>query len=110
MLKMALLALISMIISFQALAAGSVLISGKEIKNRQQLHAVFSKQLNFPTPSRNLDSLFDNLSVDYSMGSIIKIKHVNLLKAKLGPDYIDALVSTIMEAAEVNSRIILVLE
>jgi hypothetical protein len=54
--------------------------------------------------------LYDSLSSDYSGQSIIKIKHVNLLKAKLGSEYIDAMIQAIMDAAEENPHIILVLE
>ncbi|MBC7539844.1 MAG: barstar family protein [Bacteriovorax sp.] len=111
MLKKALLALGGMILSLQVMASGSVLINGKEIKNREQLHAIFAKQLNFPHfYAKNLDSLYDNLSSDFSSESIIKIKHVNLLKAKLGTEYIDAMIQAIMDAAEDNPRVILVLE
>ncbi|MDO9183033.1 MAG: barstar family protein [Bacteriovorax sp.] len=107
----ALLALCGIIFSFQVMASGSVLINGKEIKNREQLQAIFAKQLNFPSfAGKNLDSLYDVLSSDYSGDSVIKIKHVNLLKAKLGTDYIDAMIQAIMDAAEDNPRIILVLE
>ncbi|MDD4975204.1 MAG: barstar family protein [Bacteriovorax sp.] len=111
MFKKALLALGGIFLSLQVMASGSVLISGKEIKSREQLHAIFAKQLNFPRfYAKTLDSLYDNLSSDYSGESVIKIKHVNLLKAKLGTDYIDAMIQAIMDAAEDNPRIILVLE
>lgn len=108
MFKKALLAFCVISLSFQVMASGSVLINGKEIKNREQFHAVFAKQLNFP----NLvgKTLYDNLSSDNSGESIIKIKHVNLLKAKLGSDYVDTMIQFIMDAAEDNPRIIFVLE
>lgn len=111
MLKKALLALGGILLSFQVMASGSVLINGKEIKTREQLHAIFAKQLNFHQfYGKTLDSLYDNLSSDYSGESVIKIKHVNLLKAKLGTEYIDGMIQAIMDAAEDNPRIILVLE
>ncbi len=111
MFKKALLALSGLLLSFQVMASGSVLINGKEIKSREQLHAIFAKQLNFPHfYGKTLDSLYDSLSSDYSGQSIIKIKHVNLLKAKLGSEYIDAMIQAIMDAAEENPHIILVLE
>ena len=111
MLKKALLALGGMHLSFQVMASGSVLIDGQEMKNREQLHTVFARQLNFPHfYGKTLESLYDNLASDYSGGSIIKIKHVNLLKAKLGTEYIDATIQVIMDASTDNPRIILVLE
>ena len=111
MLKKALLALSGILLSFQVLASGSVLINGKEIKNREQLHAIFAKQLNFNhLYGKTLDSLYENLSTDYSGDCIIKIKNVNLLKAKLGTDYIEAIIQAIMDASEDNPHVILVLE
>ena len=99
------------LISLQVLASGSVVISGKDIKTRDQLHTLMAKQLNFPgNYGKNLDALYDVLSTDFSGDNIIKIKHVNLLKAKLGVDYIDGFIEVIMEASEDNPRIILVLE
>lgn len=111
MFKKALLAFGGILLSFQLMASGSVLINGKEIKNRDQLHTLFARQLNFPrTYGKNLDALYENLSSDYAGESIIKIKHVNLLKAKLGTEYIDAMIQAIMDAAEENPHVILVLE
>lgn len=99
------------LLSFQVMASGSAIIDGKEIKSRDQLHMLLAKQLSFPGYyGRNLDSLYDVLSSDYSGDSIIKIKHVNLLKVKLGGEYIDGFIQAIRDASEDNPRIILVLE
>jgi RNAse (barnase) inhibitor barstar len=109
--KSTFLLLLAFLFSFQVMAAGSVLIDGKAIKNREQLHTVFAKELNFPHYyGKTLDSLYDTLSTDYSGGSIIKIKHLNILKARLSSEYVEALVQAIIEAAKENSRVILVLE
>ena len=87
------------------------MINGKIIKNRDQLHAIFAKQLNFPSNyGKTLDSLYETLSSDFTGDCIIKIKPVNLLKAKLGSEYIDDMIQVIMDAAEENAHIILVLE
>lgn len=111
MLKRALLALIFILFTFEVMASGSVTLNGKVIKNREQLHDSFAKQLNFSKHyARNSDSLYEVLSSDYSGESIIKIKSVNLLRAKLGNDYIDSMIQSIMDASEENTRIILVLE
>lgn len=108
MFKKALLALIATLLSFQVMASGSALINGKEIKNREQLDSIFVKQLKLAPLSKT--SLFNSLSTDYSGDTIIKIKHVNLLKAKLGPEYIDSMVQAIIDAADDNQHIILVIE
>jgi RNAse (barnase) inhibitor barstar len=111
MIKKTLLVLVGSLLSSQTFASGSVLINGKNIKNREELHQAFAKQLNFPINYRkNIDSLYENLSSDYSSESIIKIKNVNLLKAKIGSEYIEAMIQSIINASEENSRIILVLE
>ena len=109
--KRAMVAISGALLSFQVMASGSVVISGKDIKNRDQLHALLAKQLNFPHYyGKNADALYDTLSSDFSGDSIIKISHVNLLKAKLGSDYIESVIQAIMDASEDNPRVILVLE
>lgn len=110
-MKNAWLALGGMLLSFQLLASGSVLINGKEIKSKEHLHNLLAKNLNFPSYyGRNLDSLYDVLSTDFSGQTVIKIKHLSILRSKLGPDYAEAFVQTIMDASEDNPKIILVLE
>lgn len=101
----------SLLFSFNVFASGSVLIDGKEIKNREQLHTILAKNLKFPAYyGKNLDALYDVLSTDFSGETIIKFKHINSLRAKLGSEYVEGLVQTIMDAAEENNRIILLLE
>ncbi|MFA6237309.1 MAG: barstar family protein [Bacteriovorax sp.] len=110
-LNRALLAFSGFLLSFQVMASGSVLINGKEIKTRDDLHTLLAKQLNLPSNyARNMDSLYYMLSTDFAGNNIIKIKHVNSLKAKLGADYIDGFIQAIMDASEDNPRIIIVLE
>lgn len=105
--KRALMALFGFVLSFQAMASGSVLINGKDIKNRDQLRTLLVKQLG---NEKTIDSLYDTLSTDFTGDSIIKIKHVNLLKAKLGSEFVEAKIHAIMDAAADNPRVILVLE
>lgn len=110
-MRNAFIALSGMLMSFQLMASGSVLISGKEIKSRDDLHNLIAKQLNFPTYyGRNLDSLYDVLSTDFTGQTVIKIKFLSILKSKLGEDYTDAFIQVIMDASEDNPRIILLLE
>jgi ribonuclease inhibitor len=107
----ALMLMLGLFFSLQVMAAGTVLIEGKELKNRDEMHALVAKNLKFPTYYlKTLDSLYDILSTDFTGDTIIKFKHINILKAKLGPEYVDSLVSTIMDAAEDNHRLILLLE
>ena len=107
LVKKTIIMLLVFVFSFQVIASGAIIINGKEIKNRDQLHALFSKKL---INGKNFDSLYETLSTDYSGDSIIKINHVNLLKAKLGSEYIDAKIQAIMDAAADNPHVILVLE
>lgn len=110
-MKKVIIALGAMSMSFQSMASGTVLINGNEIKTQEHLHTVLSKQLNFPTSyGKNLDSLYDMLSTDFSGTTIIKIKHLNTLKARLGADFMDALVHTTLAASQDNSKIVLVVE
>ena len=110
-MKKAFIALGGMLMSFQIMAAGSVMINGKEIKSRDHLHTVLAKELSFPSYyGKNLDSLYDVLSTDFKGQTVIKIKFIQILKSKLGADYIEALIQVIMDASEDNPRIILLLE
>ena len=110
-MKKAFLALGGMLMSFQIMAAGSVMINGKEIKSRDHLHTVLAKELSFPSYyGKNLDSLYDVLSTDFKGQTVIKIKFIQILKSKLGADYIEALIQVIMDASEDNPRIVLLLE
>ena len=109
--KCALMVVVGLSFSLQAFASGTVLFNGKEIKNRDQFHALIAKDLNFPAKyGKNPDGLYDILSTDFSGETIIKFKHLNILKAKLGSEYVDSLVQNIMDAAEDNNRVILLLE
>ncbi len=94
-----------------AAGAGSVLISGKQINSKDQLHQLIAKELKFsPGYPKNLDALYDELSSDLDGDSIIKIKNLNLLRAKVGREYTDGFVQAIIDSAEENPRLILVLE
>lgn len=100
-----------LLLSFQVYASGSVVINGKEVKSKEDLHLRLSKELKFPIYyGHNLDALYDVLSTDYSGESQIRIRFVEILKNKLGANYTEAFIQTIIDAAVVNSRIILILE
>ncbi|MBY0413430.1 MAG: barstar family protein [Bdellovibrionales bacterium] len=110
-MKSAIVAVSAMMMSFQVLASGSVLINGKEVKSQEDLHGMFAKQLNFPANyGKNLDALYDTLSTDSSGQAVIKIKSLSILKSKLGNDYVEALIRTISDASADNPKIVLLLE
>lgn len=110
LLKKAVVALGFLILSFQVMASGTVSVNGKDIKTREQLQGLLATQLHFPHPIKNMDTVYDFLSTDLSGDSIIKIKYLNLLKAKLGSEYVETLVQSIVAASEDSPRIILVVE
>ena len=103
--------LVVVLISYKTSASGTVSVDGKDIKTRNELHSLLIKQLNFPTYyGRSLNSIYEVLSTDFRGDNIIKIKHASLLKAKLGTDYIDGFIQSILDASEDNSRVVLVIE
>jgi RNAse (barnase) inhibitor barstar len=109
--KSTLLVLPIALYSLNGMASGTVSINGKDFKTRDQLQTHIAKELNFSHfYGKTLDSLYDALSTDNSSESIIKIKHVSILKAKLGTIYVDGMVDAIRNAAEDNPKIILVIE
>jgi ribonuclease inhibitor len=110
-MKRAIIALGATVMSYQAMAAGSITINGKEVKNQAQLHTMIAKELNFPNSyGKNLDALYEVLSADYSGQTMIKIKSVSILKSKLGADYVDAMVRAVSDASQDNPKIVLLLE
>jgi RNAse (barnase) inhibitor barstar len=110
-MKIALIALVTLLLSFQVMASGSVLINGKEVKSHDHLHSLFAKQLNFPSNSgKSVDALYEALSSDLTGQTIIKIKSMSILKIKLGPDYMEGVIKAISDASEDNPKIVLLLE
>lgn len=109
-MRNAIVAFGAMMMSFQVMASGSVLINGKEIKSQDELHKLIAKELNFPTTyGKNLDSLYDVLSAD-SGQVVFKIKSVSILKSKIGSDYVDGVIRAISDASADNPKIVLLLE
>lgn len=110
-MKTGVVAFVSMLMSYQVMASGSVLINGKEVKSQEHMHTMIAKQLNFSsTYGKNLDSLYDTLSTDLGNQSVIKIKHLSILKSKLGADYMEALIQAISDASQDNPKVVLLLE
>ena len=102
---------VSILMSFQVMASGSVLINGKEVKSQVDIHLEMAKQLNFPKSyGKNLDSLYYALITDSKNQNIIKIKHLSILKSKLGADNVEALIQTILDASQDNPKVVLLVE
>lgn len=97
--------------SFSVWASGTVILNGKVIKNKEDLHKTLAKGLHFPLYyGNNLDALYDILVNDTSAESVIKLKSIDILKARVGHEYLEKFVQTINDASEENPRVILVLE
>ncbi len=110
-MKNAVVAIGAMLMSFQVMASGSVLINGKEVKSHEHIHTMLATQLNFSKSyGKNLDALYDTLSTDLGNQSIIKIKYLSILKSKLGADYMEALIQAISDASQDNPKVVLLLE
>ena len=103
--------IIGLIFSLQTFASGSFVINGKQIKSQDDLQVQMAKQLNFPKfYTKKLDSLYDVLSTDFAGPTEIRIKNTSILRSKLGAEFTDSFVQTIMTAADENPKIILLLE
>ena len=110
-MKTAVVVCLSMLMSFQVMASGTALINGKEVKSQDDFHTKLAKQLNFPKYyGKNLDALYDILSTDLGNQNIIKIKHLSILKSKLGADYMEALIQAILDASQDNPKVVLLIE
>lgn len=110
-MKPAIIALSGMLLTFKVHAAGTVRINGKEIKSHDDLQTLLIKQLKFPKfYAKNHESLYDVLSTDFAGLTEIRIKHLSILRSKLGAEYVDTLIQTVSEATIDNPKIILVLE
>jgi len=104
------LAIGGFLLSLQVMASGSILINGSEVQTKEQLHTLLSKHLNFPDYyGGNLDSLYDVLSTDFTGESVIRINHLNKLKATLGSEYVENFIQVILDASEDNPHINLIL-
>lgn len=103
--------LILFIISMNVFSSGTVSINGKNIKSKEELHVLLAKNLDFPKMyGKNMDSLYDVLLTDFSGESVIKVKNMNIFKARFGTEFTQSFLEVISDAAAENHRIILVLE
>lgn len=110
-MKKVLITLMFLIVTVNSFASGSVLLNGKTIKTKQDLHKILAKDLHFPKfYGNNLDALFDTLVVDVSGETIIKLKFIDIMKKRLGTEYVDTLIETLSEAADENAKVIIVFE
>lgn len=110
-MKTVAVAMCAVMMSFQVMASRVVLINGKEASSQEEIHTIFVKQLSFSKSyGRNIDALYDILSTDFGNQTTIKIKHLSILKSKLGADYVEALIQAILEASQDNPKVVLLLE
>lgn len=81
-----------------------VIIDGRNIKDKQALHAYLKEQCSFPDYyGNNLDALYDVLT-DRSEPLEIKVEHAEELKEILC-GYGEAFIETLQDAAAENERI-----
>ena len=97
--------------SINGFAAGNVQIDGKKIKNREDMQRLLEKQLHFPTNYDKVpDAVYEVLLADLKTESIVRIKHLEILRKKLGEQYVDDFIEAVDFAAEENIHVVLILE
>lgn len=102
---------IAFMYSINIFASGTAVINGKAIKTREELHTTLATSLKFPKfYGKNLDALYDTLVADTSGESIIRVKNLSILRARVGNEYVQSFLETIGDASEQNPRVILLLE
>ena len=110
-MKKAIIAIVMIMVSINSFATGTVLINGRSIKSKDDLQLALIKNLNLPKYNgKSLESLSDYLVMDSNGEYIIKVKNVEILKARLGVEYVNNLLQVITDASEENPKLILVLE
>ena len=86
-----------------------VLLDGAEIGSRRALHAFLQQALCLPAYyGRNLDALYDCLT-DLYEPTELRVRHVELLKHRLGY-YANSLLIVLRRAAQENEAVSLILE
>lgn len=106
-----LFSLMMMLFSLSTFASGKVLLDGKKIKNLAEMHRLLEKQLQIPANSgKDLDAVYDVLLSDYKAESIVRVKHLEILRKKMGEEYIDEFIEVVGMASEDNAHVVLMLE
>ncbi|MCR3761292.1 barstar family protein [Clostridium felsineum] len=78
----------------------TVIIDGRDIKDKQTLHLILKRELNFPEYyGKNLDALWDCLTVDTKMPLEIVWKNFKYSKEHLG-EYADMTVELLSRVEE----------
>jgi RNAse (barnase) inhibitor barstar len=89
----------------------NIQLDGKHIKSRDELQRILEKQLRLPINSaKNFDEVYNVLLADMKTESVVRIKHLEILKNKLGDQYIEDFIEVVNLAAEDNLHVILILE
>ena len=93
------------------MASGNVLIDGKTVKNKEDMQRILEKQLHFPTNyGKDLNNIYDGLLADFKSESVVRIKHLDVLRKKIGEQYIDEFIEVVGLAANDNLHVVLILE
>lgn len=106
-----LFSLLMLSFSLTTFASGKILLDGKKIKNLAEMQRLLEKQLQLPTNSgKDLNAVYDVLLADYKAESIVRVKHLEILRKKMGEQYIDDFIEVVSLASEDNAHVILILE
>jgi RNAse (barnase) inhibitor barstar len=99
------------IFSAQLLASSNIVIDGKKTKNREEMQIQIEKQLEMRRNSgKDFEAIYEILQSDLKSESIIRIKHLDILRKKLGEQYVQDFIETIGRAAEDNLHVVLIIE
>jgi RNAse (barnase) inhibitor barstar len=103
--------LFTMTLSIETFAAGKVFLDGKKLKNRDEMQLLLEKELMMPAhASKNFGAVYDVLLADYKTESLVRIKHLEILRKKMGAEYIEDFIEIVGQAAEDNAHVILIME
>jgi RNAse (barnase) inhibitor barstar len=103
--------LFMMTLTIDTFAAGKVFLDGKKLKNREEMQLLLEKELMMPAnTSKNFGAVYDVLLADYKTESLVRIKHLEILRKKMGKAYIEDFIEIVGQAAEDNAHVILILE
>jgi RNAse (barnase) inhibitor barstar len=99
------------IFSTQIYSSTNVIIDGKKIKNRNEMQIQLEKQLEMHRNSgKEIETVYETLLSDFKTESVIRIKHLESLRAKLGEQYVQDFIEMVSRASEDNLHVVLIIE